>query len=73
MSVIDGMFIAHNMRFYDKFLKLLGPGQPSAGGPRMDRRVVTGPRVVKISRLASHLWRSAWRGPQPTEVLIKLT
>ena len=44
-----------------------------AGGPRMDRRLVTGPRVVKISRLASHLWRSARRGPHPTEVLIKLT
>ena len=31
----------------------LGPGRPSAGGPRMDRRAVTSPGVVKISRLAS--------------------
>ena len=37
----------------------------------MDRRVVTGPRVVKISRLASRLRRSARRGPDPKAVLIK--
>ena len=30
----------------------LGPGRPSAGGPRMDRRAVTSPGVVKISRLS---------------------
>ena len=46
----------------DYFL-LLGPGRPLAGGPRMDRRVVTSLGVVKISRLALHLRRSAWRGP----------
>ena len=44
-------------------LVLLGPGWPSAGGPRMDRRVVTSPGVVKVSRLASRLRRSARRGP----------
>ena len=55
-----------------KALNQLGPGRPSAEGPRMDRRVVTSPRVVKISRLASHLQRSARRGPDPTAVLIKL-
>ena len=31
----------------------LGPGRPSAGGPRMDRRAVTSSRVVNTSRLAS--------------------
>ena len=31
---------------------ILGPGRPSAGGPRMDRRAVTSLGVVKISRLA---------------------
>ena len=41
----------------------LGPGRPSAGGPRMDRRAVTSSGVVKISRLASRLRRSARRGP----------
>ena len=50
----------------------LGPGRPSAGGPRMDRRAVTCLGVVKISRLALRLWRSAPRGPDPTAVLIKL-
>ena len=34
------------------FFLLLAPGQPSAGGPRMDRRALTSPGVVKISRLA---------------------
>ena len=34
-------------------LKKLGPGRPSAGGPRMDRRAVTSPGVVKISRQIS--------------------
>ena len=47
----------------------LGPGPPSAGGPRMDRRV----GVVKISRHDSRLRCSARRGPDPTAVLIKLT
>ena len=41
-------------------------------GPRMDRRAVTCLGVVKISRLALRLWRSAPRGPDPTAVLIKL-
>ena len=44
-----------------KFWCWLGPGRPSAGGPRMDRWVVTCPGVVKISRLASRLQRSARR------------
>ena len=44
-----------------KFPKL-GPGRPSAGGPRMDRRVVTSLGVVKVSRLALRLRRSAQRG-----------
>ena len=35
------------------FFLQLGPGRPSAGGPRMDRRAVTSSGVVKISRLAS--------------------
>ena len=47
-----------------RILRKLGPGWPSAGGPRMDRRVVTSPGVVKVSRLASRLWRSARRGAQ---------
>ena len=34
-------------------LVLLGPGWPSAGGPRMDRRVVT--RSEAVSCLASRL------------------
>ena len=41
----------------------VGPGQPSAGGPRMDRRAVTSSGVVQISRLASRLRRSAQGGP----------
>ena len=41
----------------------LGPGRPSAGGPRMDRRAVTSSGVVQISRLASRLRRSAQGGP----------
>ena len=36
-----------------------GPGRPSAGGPRMDRRVVTSSEVVNVSRLASRHQRSA--------------
>ena len=39
----------------------LGPGRPSAGGPRMDCRAVTSSGVVKISRLTSRLRRSARR------------
>ena len=35
------------------FFMKLGPGRPSAGGPRMDRRAETCPGVVKISRLTS--------------------
>ena len=31
------------------FLPQLGPGRPSAGGPRMDRRAVTSLGVAKIS------------------------
>ena len=51
------------------FYVQLGPGP---GGPRMDRRAVTSLGVVKISRLALRLRRSARRGPDPTSVLIKL-
>ena len=57
---------------YPEFFMSLGPGRPGAGGPRMDRRAVTSSGVVKISRLTSRLRRSAWRGPDPTAVLIKL-
>ena len=39
----------------------LGPGRPPAGGPRMDCRAVTSSGLVKISRLASRLRRSARR------------
>ena len=53
------------------FFRILGPGRPSAGRLRMDRRAVTSPLVVKISRLA-RLRHSARRGPDPTAVLIKL-
>ena len=38
----------------------------------MDRRAVTSPGVVKISRLASRLRRPARTSPDPTAVLIKL-
>ena len=54
---------------HNRYLLLLGPGRPSAGGPRMDRRTVTSPGVVQIWRLASRLRRSARRGPDPTAVL----
>ena len=54
-----------------KDLTKLGPGRPSAGGTRMDRRAVTCPGVVKVSRLASRLRRSARKGPEPTSVLMK--
>ena len=50
--------------FYQIFSQL-GPGRPSAGGPRMDGRAVTSLGIVKISRLASRLRRSARRGPEP--------
>ena len=53
--------------YLQEFL-ILGPGRPSAGGPRMNRRVVTSLGVVKISRLTSRLRRSARRGPDPTAV-----
>ena len=49
----------------------LGPGRPSAGGPRMDRWAMTSLGVVKISRLALRLRRSARKGPEPTSVLMK--
>ena len=49
----------------------LGPGRPSAGGPRMDRWAMTSLGVVKISRLALRLRRSARRGSDPTGMLIK--
>ena len=42
-------------------LSSLGPGRPSAGGPRMDRRPVTSLGVVKISCLALRLRSSARR------------
>ena len=45
----------------DQVFELLGPGRPSAGGPRMDRWAVTSSGVVKNSCLAD-----------PTAVLIKL-
>ena len=41
-------------------------------GPGMDCWAVTNSEVVKISRLASRLRRSARRGSDPTAVLIKL-
>ena len=66
--LILGGLIKHLM--FESFMRL-GPGRPSAGGPRMDRRAVTSPGVVKISRLALRLRRSARRGPEPTSVLIK--
>ena len=47
-------------------LSFLGPGLPSASGPRMDRLAISSPGVVNISRLASRLWRSAQREPDPT-------
>ena len=53
----------------NKFFEL-GTGRPSDGGPRMDRWAVTSPGVVKISRRASCLRRSAPRGPDPTVVLL---
>ena len=40
-----------------QYFVYLAPGRPLAGGPRMDRRAVTSPGVVKISRLASRLRR----------------
>ena len=46
---------------------ILGPGRPSAGGPRMDRQAVTSLGVVKISRLDWRLRRSARRGPDPAD------
>ena len=39
------------INFRNTLLKKLGPGLPSAGGPRMDRRVVTSPGVLKVSCL----------------------
>ena len=48
-----------------KYFVKLGPGRPSAGGPRMDRWEVTSLEVVKISRFTSCLRRSARRGPDP--------
>ena len=57
--------VIHNL-VISEILVRLGPGRPSAGGPRMDRRAVTSLGVVEISHLASRLRRSAWRGPEPT-------
>ena len=54
--------LSYNNLFYHEscnFFYKLGPGRPSAGGPRMDRQVVTSSEVVNVSRLASRLWRSA--------------
>ena len=45
--------VSFSQRF--DFLPTLGPGWPSAGGPRMDRPAVTSPEVVNISRLVSRL------------------
>ena len=54
------------------FFYILGPGRPSAGGGRMDRRAVTSLGVVKISRLACACGAQLERGPDPTSVLITL-
>ena len=72
-TVGDPIFLifAASMQFMHICLQL-GPGRPSAGGPRMDLRAVTSLGVVKISRLASRLRRSARRGPEPTSVMIKI-
>ena len=40
---------AENAVNFDNFY-ILGPGRPSAGGPRMDCRVVTSAGVVKVSQ-----------------------
>ena len=40
----------------------LGPGWPSASGPRMDRRAVTSSGVVKISSLTSQAGRAGYGG-----------
>ena len=61
-----------NFLFNMKPFNGLDPGRPSAGGPRVDRRAVTSLGVVKISRLASRLQRSARRGLEPKSVLIGL-
>ena len=65
-------YASQNNLYCVKIFQRLGPGRPSAGGPRMDRRAVTSSGVVKISRLAVHMRRLARRGPGPTAVLIKL-
>ena len=57
---------------FSQFFIQLGPGWPSAGGPRMDRRAVISLGGVKISCLTLRLRRSARRGPDLTAVLIKL-
>ena len=57
----------HFSKFTMHKFMVLGPGRPSAGGPRMDRRAVTSPGVEKISRLALRLRRSAWRVQPATE------
>ena len=54
ISLEKSMLMAEEYLLFDFFEKL-GPGRPSAGGPRMDRQAVTSPGVVKISRLASRV------------------
>ena len=61
------MFSSFNISFHIQLFMKPGPGRPSAGGPRMDRRAVTCPGVVKISCLALRLRRSARRGPEPRQ------
>ena len=65
-------YASQNNLYCVKIFQRLGPGRPSAGGPRMDRRAVTSLGVVKISCLALRLRRSVRRGPDLTAVLIKL-
>ena len=63
---ISNHLLFSNLLMWNRFsttsaLSSLGPGRPSAGGPRMDHRVVTISGVVNVSRLASRLRRSARR------------
>ena len=45
---IPSKIILDSIRKSCDVLNILGPGRPSAGGPRMDRRAVTSSGVVKI-------------------------
>ena len=44
LQLINSSFIFYFL--FSMILNLLGPGWPSGGGPRMDRRVVTNPGFV---------------------------